>query len=90
MSKAENQLKLQTAFSYHQAGNLTRAAELYQDVLEKRSARYSRASLSRYRRGERRQSGKRQVSHRALPFGSDAEYSVSGKLCDNPVPGGRL
>jgi cytochrome c-type biogenesis protein CcmH/NrfG len=34
MSKAENQLKLQTAFSYHQAGNLTRAAELYQDVLK--------------------------------------------------------
>ena len=34
MSRAENQLKLQTAFSYHQAGNLTRAAELYQDVLK--------------------------------------------------------
>ena len=34
MSKAQNQQKLQTAFSYHQAGNLTRAAELYRDVLK--------------------------------------------------------
>ena len=34
MSKGENQQKLQTAFSYHQAGNLTRAAALYRDVLK--------------------------------------------------------
>jgi len=34
MSKAQNRQKLQTAFSYHQGGNLTRAAELYRDVLK--------------------------------------------------------
>jgi protein O-GlcNAc transferase len=34
MSKAQNRQKLQTAFSYHQGGNLTRAVELYRDVLK--------------------------------------------------------
>ncbi|MGB8238646.1 MAG: tetratricopeptide repeat protein [Pseudolabrys sp.] len=90
MSKAENQLKLQTAFSYHQAGNLTRAAELYQDVL-KNDPRDIHALhyLGIVEASAGNLENAKSLIARSLS-GSDAEYFVSGKLCDDPVPGGRL